>query len=323
MNTSINKPLISIAMTTYNGENFLCEQIDSILSQSYQNFELIICDDCSTDKTPEILQKYQQKDSRISIFFNKDNVGFTKNFEQALLHCSADYIALCDQDDIWYSNHLEILFQNIGNNDCIGGNSEFIDENGKNLGIKMSDFLQITKFPQNNGDIYFHELYNNMIQGTASLFRKDLLKSVIPIPNEIKFHDYWIALNACINNGCTYLNVPVLKYRRHTSNVTEYEKFSLIKSIKKIHQLSQNKQTYYGDWIALLNHLSEKKMSALANANLQDALIFYKNLYENKHRFSSFLFYLKNYRKITLGKFHNILPLGFRSLSFLVFGIKY
>lgn len=74
-------------MTTYNGEKYLCEQLDSILSQTYKDFELIICDDCSKDKTSEILNKYEQKDSRIKVFINKQTLGFKKNFEKAISLC--------------------------------------------------------------------------------------------------------------------------------------------------------------------------------------------------------------------------------------------
>jgi glycosyltransferase involved in cell wall biosynthesis len=76
--------MISIAMTTYNGEKFLKEQLDSILSQTYNDFELIICDDCSTDSTPVFLREYEKSDKRIKCFFNECNLGFLKNFEKAI-----------------------------------------------------------------------------------------------------------------------------------------------------------------------------------------------------------------------------------------------
>ena len=72
---------VSIALATYNGEKFIREQLDSIISQTYTNWELIICDDCSTDATWEILKSYKEKDSRINIFKNDKNLGFKKNFD--------------------------------------------------------------------------------------------------------------------------------------------------------------------------------------------------------------------------------------------------
>ena len=116
-------------MTTYNGERYLQEQIDSILNQTYSNFELIICDDCSTDSTIEIISSYN--DSRIKLFVNDKNLGFKKNFEKAIKLCTGEYIALSDQDDIWKSNHLEVLYEKINNKELICGNNLLINENIK------------------------------------------------------------------------------------------------------------------------------------------------------------------------------------------------
>ncbi len=74
---------ISIALATYNGEKFIHKQIDSILSQSIDDFELIVCDDCSLDNTYSILEEYAQQDKRIKIYRNEHNLGFLKNFEKA------------------------------------------------------------------------------------------------------------------------------------------------------------------------------------------------------------------------------------------------
>lgn len=125
--------MISIAMATYNGEKYLREQLDSILAQTIQDFELIVCDDCSTDSTVQILNEYVEKDSRIKVFVNAKNLGFRKNFEKAIGLCKGEYIALSDQDDIWMTEHLELLVDNIQNKDLIAGNSELIDSLGRSF----------------------------------------------------------------------------------------------------------------------------------------------------------------------------------------------
>ena len=98
----INYPLISIAIATYNGEKYLEEQLDSIYAQTYKNIEVIVTDDCSSDKTVEILKKYY-KSHGLKYVINETNLGFVKNFEKAISLCRGDYIALSDQDDIWLS----------------------------------------------------------------------------------------------------------------------------------------------------------------------------------------------------------------------------
>ena len=122
----VNDFMISIAMATYNGEKYLREQLDSILSQTITDWELIVCDDCSKDTTVGILKSYQRKDGRVKIFVNEKNLGFKKNFEKAIGLCSGDYIALADQDDIWHDNHLEVLLGLIGEVSLSCGNARLM-----------------------------------------------------------------------------------------------------------------------------------------------------------------------------------------------------
>ena len=102
--------MISIVLATYNGARYIREQIDSVLAQTIQDFELVVCDDGSTDDTVSILRDYALKDKRIHVYVNDHNLGFKKNFENAISKSIGDYVALCDQDDIWLPDHLEIIF---------------------------------------------------------------------------------------------------------------------------------------------------------------------------------------------------------------------
>ncbi len=102
--------MIGIAMTTYNGEKYLKEQIDSILNQTVSDFELIVCDDVSSDSTMDILNDYAEKDDRVHVFRNEENLGFLKNFEKAIRICldrGAEYVALSDQDDVWMPTKID------------------------------------------------------------------------------------------------------------------------------------------------------------------------------------------------------------------------
>lgn len=315
--------MISIALATYNGSKYIREQIDSIRNQTFTDFEVIACDDCSTDETAAILHEYEKKDSRFHVYQNPQNLGFKKNFEHILTLCKGDYIAFCDQDDVWTRDHLEILYSNIGNADCIGTNSEFIDSDGTPLNTTMTQYLLIQRIPQSSQLLYEHELFGNMIQGTASLFSKELLEKALPLPEGIKFHDYWIALNACIGKGCKYINQPSLKYRRHSGNATEYDRFSFFKTVKKINKLSQNKAAYYEDFVLMLRNLQKKEMTPHHRISLEKALQFYEKLSSNTNRLQSTWFYIRNYKKITLTNYTHILAFGFRALSILIFGIRY
>ena len=261
-------------------------------------------------------------DQEIRIYQNEYNLGFKKNFEYALTLCKGDFIAFCDQDDIWESNHLELLYNNIGNNDCIGANSLIINEKGSFQGNTFLEYLKIHVLPKNEEQLFQHELYSNVIQGTASLIRSSLVKQALPIPENIKYHDYWFALIAGLNGKCNYISDVVLKYRRHSNNVSKYQKFSLWNVVKDLYHFSKNRKGFYKDSINLLRALKQRNVSTEKEKLVNDALNFYICLSENKHRFSTFIFYIKNYNTITLSKKSIWLLFLYRCLGILIFGIK-
>lgn len=100
---------VDILLTTYNTKiEYLKIQLDSILNQTYKNFTLIISDDCSSNKEViDVLKEYEQKDNRIQLYIQPQNLGYTKNFEFVLTKSTANYIAFSDHDDIWYPNKIE------------------------------------------------------------------------------------------------------------------------------------------------------------------------------------------------------------------------
>ena len=206
-------PLISIAMTTFNGELFLVEQIESILSQSLSSFEIVICDDCSTDSTIEILKMYE-KNPLFKIKYNKKNIGYVKNFEKAITLCSGDYIALCDQDDIWENNKLKLLYENIGNNLCIHSDALLINQEGDLLEPSFSAYSKKLIYPDSSIDL----LLNGFVTGCTAMISSNLKKDILPFPNNIDAHDRWIGLVAFMQESITYLDEPTIKYRQHSSN---------------------------------------------------------------------------------------------------------
>src|SRR5574344_2136916 len=98
--------MISLALPTYNGEKYLREQLDSIFNQTMVPEEIVVVDDRSTDSTIQILEEYKQKYG-LKYYINEQNLGYNKNFEKAITLCQGDYIALCDQDDVWLPEKIE------------------------------------------------------------------------------------------------------------------------------------------------------------------------------------------------------------------------
>ena len=214
--------MISIAMATYNGEKYLQEQIDSILRQTLKPTEIVICDDCSTDNTWDILQRYAKRDARFKIYRNETNLGFVKNFEKAISACQGDYIALSDQDDIWTNDHIELLFDGLGYKIMSCGNALLVNESGQSLGVTYKEMELLDYLPEDDflklKSIFF---FRSPFQGASMLFKKELVDFALPFINETIYHDRWLAIVACMTGGINYIDKVILSYRRTNNNVTE------------------------------------------------------------------------------------------------------
>lgn len=208
-------------MATYNGAKYLREQIDSILSQTISDFELIICDDCSNDETWNILVDYASRDNRIKIYRNNENLGFKRNFEVAINKCKGDCIALSDQDDIWLPSHLEILYNLIGDKVIACGNALMINSEGESIGITLQEMESFNYVADDNlqmaSSIIF---FRNPFQGASMMIRRSFLNYALPIPETIKYHDSWFSNLSFFCGGIAYTTQIVNNYRMHGNNVT-------------------------------------------------------------------------------------------------------
>jgi glycosyltransferase involved in cell wall biosynthesis len=238
--------MISIAMATYNGEKYINEQIDSILKQTYQDFELIICDDCSTDNTVEVIIEVGRNDKRVRFYKNGERLGYIKNFEKAMHLCRGDYIALSDQDDIWEKSHLELLYKNIGENRLICSNALLVDVYNKSLNITMKEIIHIKNVPHDPLLIFQRLLYMNFAQGASMLIDRKLLDKAFPFPDEIP-HDYWLAILAASESKLAYNDFISLRYRQHKNSITENKSTPGLKKIfsnKTFDQLTMLKTVF-------------------------------------------------------------------------------
>lgn len=214
--------MVSVVMATYNGARYVGEQIESVLSQTYHDFELVICDDCSTDNTLEILYRYAEKDKRIRVIQNRGNMGFKYNFQHAIECCSpTEYIALCDQDDIWTEDHLQHLIDIIGDKSLACANSIITDQNLKPTGQTLAQQQSFDSVPCD--DMLKSQtilLWRNPYQGSTMLVRRTLMDKALPFPDGVDFHDSWLAILACFAGGIVYSPHPVSLYRMHGNNAS-------------------------------------------------------------------------------------------------------
>ena len=270
-------PLVSIALCTYNGSKYLAVQLESILNQSYQNLEIVVVDDRSTDSTYELLTTYQSKfPNIIRLYRNERNLGFVKNFERAISLCQGSLIALSDQDDIWNPDKIAIQVENIKDNKLIYHDSLMVNEEGVSLKKCISDLKNMY-----SGASPLPFLFNNCVSGHSILMKKELMKDVLPFPKEI-FYDWWIAFKATQAGTISYYDSTLVHYRQHEGTITsptlttktDQHITSTNLSILKVLASSKNKK--YAGLISQIENLVNKKGYQLFHFQLFAILFKYQ-----------------------------------------------
>lgn len=237
--------MIDILLSTYNGEKYLTQLLDSILNQTYTEWRILVRDDCSRDTTLDILHEYQKKYSdKIYLIENniKENIGVIKSFEFLLSQSTSDYIMFCDQDDIWLPNKIKELIEAITYLEKINPQTpilthcdlSIIDKEEKIIHQSLWQYAGIKPKILNNNAKYM--AFCNSVTGCTILMNKLCKTVVLPFPSNTTMHDAWIALKICQNGIVHNINKQLILYRQHDNNtlgINEY-KFSIIDRIRNI-----------------------------------------------------------------------------------------
>lgn len=264
---------ISIAIATYNGERFLRQQLNSLYAQTRLPDEIIVCDDCSKDSTPDILEEYHKKYG-LKYYVNDTALGVNGNFFKALSLCFGDYICICDQDDIWFSNKIETLYNAIIKYDntfpnCVSSQRIDIDAQGNQIGkqkiLSDTEGWQATLMTTGRS------------QGCTMIINRSLRDRAIQIYHSFNsadnmMYDVLIAFIAAIEGNKLNLGEQLMLYRHHENNVVD--KFHEKKLT--FAQKTTARPTYYP-------FLSDERIANLAIMNT-----LYRN-WENKKDILCFL----------------------------------
>ena len=216
----MSQPLVSIAMATWNGARYLRQQLDTLYRQTWQNLEVVVSDDASTDGTAEILAEYAtSRGLRYSV--NASRLGLVQNFARAISLCRGELIALSDQDDLWKPHKIETLAGNLGDFTLIYCSPQEMLTAGGQV-ILDTATRQVADFARQHGSGSPTRslLAENWVVSHTLLFRRELVRHALPIPPHQPFHDGWLALVASTLDGIRYLDQNLQTYRQHQGSFT-------------------------------------------------------------------------------------------------------
>ena len=219
---------ISVAMISYQGEKYIEEQLDSILAILGPKDEVIISDDGSTDRTREILVRYESQDERVRMI-NGPKAGVKKNVENVLRACEGEYIFLADQDDIWMSEKVECVLEAFKRDGAGLVVHDAIVTDGSCQNVILESFYSL----KGSGAGVMKNIWRNTYIGCCMAFKRDILEEVLPIPDYIEMHDQWIGvINDQLKRGTSFIPQKLIKYRRHGNNASEMSHYPLPRMLK-------------------------------------------------------------------------------------------
>lgn len=241
---------VSVALCTCNGEKYLRQQLDSLTQQSYLPAEVVICDDHSEDNTLLILKQFiEEAPFPTALRINKKRIGIVENFSQAISLCKGEYVAICDQDDLWIPERIKLGLAAMAEAEKMYGTNipflihsdlKVIDNDGKLLAPSYMKMRRIRHYDQ---EALRKLMLQNFVTGCTVLLNRPLVELALPIPGEAYMHDWWLALVAAAAGKIIYLEQPTVFYRQHSSNVIGVNRFFSsvnVKLVLDINRMEEN-----------------------------------------------------------------------------------
>jgi len=231
---------VAILLSTYNGEKYLKNQLDSLMTQSYKDFEIIARDDGSSDDTVEILKSFS-----IKLLKSEQNLGAKGSFGELLKYAvqngDSEYFMFCDQDDVWKEDKIEKTLAKMQDMEntysdmplLVHTDLEVVDEKLNTINSSFYAFQKINPFEDNLNKF----LVQNSITGCTIMINRELAQKCLPIPSKAIIHDWWIGLVDSKFGKIGYLNSPTIQYRQHNNNTVGAKGFSIHVIVKKIYML--------------------------------------------------------------------------------------
>lgn len=207
----LDNPSISVCIATCNGERYIGLQLQSILAQLSDLDEVVISDDSSTDGTLQIIESFGDK--RIRVFAGQTFRSPVYNFEHALRNARGAIIVLSDQDDEWVPGRISIATEELKRFSLVVCDAEIINAEGEVVRPSLGEIYRSRPGLLLN-------LTKNRYTGCCMAFRREVLEAALPFPANLPWHDWWIGLVAESFFSTVFLEDKLIRYRRHSSNVS-------------------------------------------------------------------------------------------------------
>ena len=270
---SPKNPTVSVAIATYNGEKFFFEQLESIRHQTLLPQEIVISDDNSSDTTLAIidqaLPEKWRKDNGVAlkVLRNAEALGPGKNFEQAILSCTRDFIACADQDDLWVPHKLEVLLEAFSKHPealLVHSDAELVDSTGTPIGMTLSEGLSFSEkelFLLDSGHSLPAIIKRNLVTGATMMVKRELVEISLPLPRD-ELHDGRLALVASLLDAIVFVPEKLIYYRQHDGNQIGGKPMGLLDSFVAVQKswldMAEVLAAHNADHLELLNRLGDR-----------------------------------------------------------------
>lgn len=236
--------LVSVIMPSYNTARFIKETVESVMAQTYRNWELIIVDDCSTDNTDEIVSEFLS-DSRIRYIKNEKNSGAAVSRNRALREAKGKWIAFLDSDDLWESEKLAKQIAFMKSNNCHFSYTNYveIDEESIPNGKSVTGPKRITK----------HGMFNYCWMGCLTVMYDAEAVGLIQIKDIRKNNDYAMWLKVCKKADCYLLDETLAKYRKRSGSISNHGYTKLIKWHYRLYREAEERSSVASAVLTLRN----------------------------------------------------------------------
>lgn len=212
-------PLVSVFMKSYNHESFISEAIESVLRQSFDDIELIVVDDASTDRSRSLIEHHAQQDARIRVIFHAQNEGITKVVNDGIDAATGKFIAQLDSDDVWENDKLRKQLAVLERNEdlVVWSEGAVVDKYGHPLGKTFSELVKSTSKTK-SGALFQALLPGNYIFGSTLIFKKANLDGLHYDESLFYNNDYKFLLELARKYEFYFIAEPLAKYRIHGKN---------------------------------------------------------------------------------------------------------